>query len=310
MTHDYSNQNTLEDHRMIAFFDYLVQQEFEEWSSESSNQNSDHTSENSSRPDSPTSDTEPTHSQAVMPTRHFRGEIRKLLKLHLFLRNFLISESHRRGEPSSQRNKYRNRIAYLIATKRKTLKRLALKKVARYSSRRHKNKFVPRQTKRAAATRTGRKPYDKKMRRLSVQSKYKPVSHEQTSDSEVPQKKKRRTQSTSSYRPFRRKANTPLSSASNTSTRVADKSDSSSDYDERFTDPRSANPSTSTAVPDDVPSTSTGITASGKGFMFRISNLANDSDESIPESPNPSSDNNRMLRVLRSSPINNNRRSE
>lgn len=74
MTHDYSNQNTLEDHRMIAFFDYLVQQEFEEWSSESSNQNSDHTSENSSRPDSPTSDTEPTHSQAVMPTRHFRGE--------------------------------------------------------------------------------------------------------------------------------------------------------------------------------------------------------------------------------------------
>ena len=58
MTHDYSNQNTNEDPRMIAFFDYLVQQEIEGWSSESSNQNSDHTSENSSRPDSPTSDTE------------------------------------------------------------------------------------------------------------------------------------------------------------------------------------------------------------------------------------------------------------
>lgn len=62
MTHDYSNQNTNEDPRMIAFFDYLVQQEIEGWSSESSNQSSDHTSENSSRPGSPTSDTEPTNT--------------------------------------------------------------------------------------------------------------------------------------------------------------------------------------------------------------------------------------------------------
>lgn len=65
MTHDYSNQNTHEDPRMIAFFDYLVQQEIEGWSSESSNHSSDHTSENSSRPDSPTSDTEPTHFTTV-----------------------------------------------------------------------------------------------------------------------------------------------------------------------------------------------------------------------------------------------------
>lgn len=76
MTHDYSNQNTHEDPRMIAFFDYLVQQEFEEWSSES-NQNSDHTSENSSRADSPTSDTEPTTQfiTTVKPPliRHHRG---------------------------------------------------------------------------------------------------------------------------------------------------------------------------------------------------------------------------------------------
>lgn len=72
MTHDYSNQNTHEDPRMIAFFDYLVQQEIEGWSSESSNQTSDHTSENSSRPDSPTSDTEPTHFTTVKapPSRH------------------------------------------------------------------------------------------------------------------------------------------------------------------------------------------------------------------------------------------------
>lgn len=72
MTHDYSNQNTLEDPRMIAFFDYLVQQEIEGWSSESPNHSSDHTSENSSRPDSPTSDTEPTHFATVKPplSRH------------------------------------------------------------------------------------------------------------------------------------------------------------------------------------------------------------------------------------------------
>lgn len=58
MTHDYSNQNTNEDPRMMAFFDYLVQQEIEGWNSESS-ESSDHSSENSSRPDSQTSDTEP-----------------------------------------------------------------------------------------------------------------------------------------------------------------------------------------------------------------------------------------------------------
>lgn len=76
MTHDYSNQNTHEDPRMIAFFDYLVQQEIEGWSSESPNQSSDRTSENSSRPGSPTSDTEPTHFTKVKPplSRH-RGKI-------------------------------------------------------------------------------------------------------------------------------------------------------------------------------------------------------------------------------------------
>lgn len=180
-----------------------------------------------------------------------------------------------------------------------------------------KNKYVPRQTKRTSLRAMTRKPYDKKMRRLSVQSKYKPVSHEQTSDSEVPQKsKKRRTQSytaTSSYRSFRRKAKTPLSSASNTSTRVADKSDSSSDYDDDydgFGDPRNGNrPSTSSGPVLDVniPSTSTGITSNGKGYLFRIANAANDSDDdqSIPDTNQPSSSDN-LLRVLRSPPIHNN----
>jgi WD repeat-containing protein 22 len=71
MTHDYSNQNTNEDPRMIAFFDYLVQQEIEGWSSsESSDQTSDHSSENSSRADSPTSDTEPTTTFTAVKTVH------------------------------------------------------------------------------------------------------------------------------------------------------------------------------------------------------------------------------------------------
>lgn len=155
----------------------------------------------------------------------------------------------------------------------------------------------------------GRKPYDKKMRRLSVQTKYKkPVSHEQTSDSEVPQKKKRRTQSytATSYRSFRKKATTPLSSASNTSNRVADKSDSSSDYEDRFDNAKNGTPNTAVPVLDaNVPSTSTGITANGKGFMFRISNFANDSDESIPDSPHPNPDSNRLIRTLTSPPLHN-----
>jgi DDB1- and CUL4-associated factor 5 len=84
-----------------------------------------------------------------------------------------LDVAHRRGETSQR--KYRNRIAYLIATKRKSLKRLALKRFTRNAStRRMKSKYVPRQTKRVANQRAlGRKPYDKKMRRLSVQVEFK-----------------------------------------------------------------------------------------------------------------------------------------
>lgn len=156
MTHDYSNQNTNEDPRMIAFFDYLVQQEIEGWSSERSNQSSDHTSENSlSRPGTP-SDTE--------PNTNFNKTIHRVSR-----------DAHRRGE-TSQRHKYRNRIAYLIATKRKSLKRLALKRFTRnaVSRRMMKGKYATRQTKRTSTMRAiGRKPYDKKMRRLSVQVNFK-----------------------------------------------------------------------------------------------------------------------------------------
>lgn len=176
---------------------------------------------------------------------------------------------------------------------------------------------TPRPTKRSVHNlRTlNRKPYDKKMRRLSVQSKYKkPVSHELTSDSEVPQKiKRRRTQSyTVTSRSFRRKVTTPLSSASNTSTRAADKSDSSSDYDDddedRFGEGGnySSNVKTPVVLDMNIPSTSTGITANGKGFLFRIANNNqndSDDDQSIPDTNQHSNDN--QLRVLRSPPIHN-----
>jgi DDB1- and CUL4-associated factor 5 len=79
MSHDYTSQNTREDPRMIAFFDYLVQQEIEGWNlSSSHSDSSDHSSENSSRPGSPTSDTEPTtnfnHMNKPMLSRH-RGKL-------------------------------------------------------------------------------------------------------------------------------------------------------------------------------------------------------------------------------------------
>lgn len=75
MTHDYSTQNTNEDPRMMAFFDYLVQQEIEGWNESSNQSESDH-SDNTSRPDSPTSDTEPTTNVNTVnkPSRMHRGK--------------------------------------------------------------------------------------------------------------------------------------------------------------------------------------------------------------------------------------------
>ncbi|XP_058445214.1 uncharacterized protein DDB_G0283357 [Malaya genurostris] len=222
MTHDYSHQSTTEDPRMMAFFDYLVQQEIEGWNSETSDQTSEHSSDEneSSRPDTTqTSDTESVQNYIPL-----RGQ-----------------QQNRRGDVT-QRTKYRNRIAYLIATKRNRLKRLALKTAnARATNRRTitKSKYGQRnQPKRPGlgALRTTRKGIGKRNRRLST-SKYnkRPVSHEQTSDSEVSKStKKRRMQTTNLnlavYRTYRRKSKgTP--SSSNTSTRVEESSSDDDDAD-------------------------------------------------------------------------------
>lgn len=124
----------------------------------------------------------------------------------------------------------------------------------------------------------------------------------------MPQKTKRRRHqsytATTSYRSFRRKAKTPLSSASNTSTRVADKSDSSSDYDDEEIEVRNGNvPAPAPVV--DIPSTSSGITANGYLFRHAVTTYDSDDDDqssSIPET-NHQSDTNNLLRVIRS-PIN------
>ncbi|XP_029711676.1 DDB1- and CUL4-associated factor 5 [Aedes albopictus] len=224
MTHDYSHQSTMEDPRMMAFFDYLVQQEIEGWNTETSDQTSEHSSDEneSSRPDTTqTSDTESVQNYIPL-----RGQ-----------------GSNRRGDVT-QRTKYRNRIAYLIATKRNRLKRLALKTAnTRTPNRRTitKAKYGLRnQPKRPGlgALRTTRKGIGKRNRRLST-SKYskRPVSHEQTSDSEVPKStKKRRLQNTTNlnlaaYRTFRRKSKGTPSSTSNTSTRVEESSSDDDDDD-------------------------------------------------------------------------------
>ena len=150
------------------------------------------------------------------------------------------------------------------------------------------------------------------------------MSHEQTSDSETPQKMKKRHVAQTSYRTFRRKAKTPVSSTSNTDTRAAgklsgkilftfvffkinsilDKSDSSSDEENDQNDDFNSNiPSTSTsgtylAMQNDVPSTSTGITANGKGYPFRVASASDsDDDQSIPDTT-PSNEN--LVRVIRS----------
>lgn len=139
MTHDYSQQNTSEDPRMMAFFDSLVQREIEGWNSNDSSdtdKSSRHSSDGSSHPTSTLqSESDSTASQGL------------------------------RNRPSlKSRSRYMNRIAYLIATKRKTLKRLALKGSVQTISRRVKSlKSVNRKMPRSSA-RSSRK--NKRLNRL------------------------------------------------------------------------------------------------------------------------------------------------
>lgn len=150
MTHDYSNQNTTEDSRMMAFFDYLVQQEIEGWNSFSSDQLSEeHTSANSTRQDSSQSSDDQTTITSIVRTRNTRDH------------------NMRRGDMGSRAN-YRNRISYLISTKRNSLKRLALKGTGTRIQRRIKTKYGARQNKRQPPRITRRNSNTKRIRRGST----------------------------------------------------------------------------------------------------------------------------------------------
>lgn len=100
LIHDYSEQNTCEDMFMMAFFDSLVQQELETWNTNSIN-NSEPNSSNSSR-----------SSGSSLSTSSSSDESECGLKIKF--------------KCNPQRNKFPNRIAYLIAQKRYTLRRLAM----------------------------------------------------------------------------------------------------------------------------------------------------------------------------------------
>lgn len=139
MTHDYSNQNTNEDSRMMAFFDYLVQQEIEGWDDTLSQTSEDSSNENSSHADSESSDSE-------------QYNVTKL--------------TGKTNTASQQRTRYRNRIAYLIATKRNKLKRLALRGTTK-TSRRTITKYRANNKRAERSHRSTRKAVSKRLRKVS-----------------------------------------------------------------------------------------------------------------------------------------------
>ncbi|XP_069961854.1 DDB1- and CUL4-associated factor 5 [Bactrocera oleae] len=154
MSHDYSSRNTNEDPRMMAFFDSLIQQEIESWDADSStdsSHNSDAThscsSSNDSSDSSPDDESDddddddgggdggdvvtevisipvnvPNGNSVIRerPTRHVKRRFTKRKDLKR-------RKSIFRKKSKPQRHAFANRIAYLIATKRSRLRRLAIK---------------------------------------------------------------------------------------------------------------------------------------------------------------------------------------
>lgn len=136
MAHDYSNQNTNEDPRMMAFFDSLVQQEIETWNSPASS-DSDQSTQQSS--DASSCQTSIQSSENESSTTSYGSN-----------KNITRRGTHATNNKIHPRSCYPNRIAYLIATKRNTLKKLALKGCSNNSNgvSRSKAKRNNKQTKR------------------------------------------------------------------------------------------------------------------------------------------------------------------
>ncbi len=166
LAHDYTLQSTTEDPRMMAFFDSLVQREIEGWNSSEdtgSDKSSQHSSDGSSRPTSPeTSDSDSPNTFLTNGTGKNKTNSAMLrhIKIIFFLFYFFLLYTWL-GEPCRRprltmkpRTIYANRIAYLIATKRNTLKRLALRGAAQTERRVKSAKFGSRKMS-ARITRKG-----------------------------------------------------------------------------------------------------------------------------------------------------------
>lgn len=171
LAQDYNNQNTVEDPRMMAFFDSLVQQEIEGWNSTDSSDSHQQTeySYNSSRPTSSQS----SDSESV----------------HYFSQRDLYRHRLANNPSKPQRSIYPNRIAYLIATKRNTLKRLALKGAVNHTSNRVKmGKLCGRKVKRSGFRGSRKSATSKRMGRHGSKSAYRRRCTDQSTDTEVPKK--------------------------------------------------------------------------------------------------------------------------
>lgn len=166
VSHDYTEQSTSEDPRMMAFFDTLVQREIEEVhcdddDSFDSDKRSQHSSDGSSRPTS-TLQSESDSTTSLQIRR--RGEFGNYGMLG---RNFIGMKAH---------SKYVNRIAYLIATKRNILKRLALKGSVRIK-RRVKSSLngANRKLQQRLSARSSRRSTGKRMHRHVSEIRFLPV---------------------------------------------------------------------------------------------------------------------------------------
>uniref|UniRef100_A0A1L8DKV0 Putative serine/threonine-protein kinase n=1 Tax=Nyssomyia neivai TaxID=330878 RepID=A0A1L8DKV0_9DIPT len=274
LAQDYNNQSTVEDPRMMAFFDSLVQQEIEGWNSTDSSDSHQQTeySYNSSRPTSSQS----SDSESV----------------HYFSQRDLYRHRLTNNPTKPQRSIYLNRIAYLISTKRNTLKRLALKGAVNHTPNRLKmGKLCGRKIKRTGFRGTRKISSTKRVTRHGTKTSYRRRCTEQSTDTEVPKKvpTKRRVQ-TFHHNPhfrltFRRKGK-----STNPATKPSDTSSDEDSSGNCFGAPRSTTtnlPTTTTTNTNGmstcdnsaVPSTSTGITSNGKGLHFRLAQQSMDSDD-------------------------------
>lgn len=228
LIHDYSEQNTCEDLFMMAFFDSLVQQELETWNTNSLN-NSEPAFSNSSG-----------SSGSSLPNSSSSDESDVGLKIKF------------RCNP--QRNKFPNRIAYLIAQKRYTLRRLAMQ--ALMNSRRYRGKngrFMRGRGYHSTSSHTHHSRKRGSKRFSSRGTRIPTVCSEFTNDDEQSSQ-----QSENVMRPFNSKRVFNSSSSA----------DTDSEADRGATTSQRVN-----NVNLAIPSTSTGITSNGKSkfilFLFK-----------------------------------------